>query len=573
VIAPGPDRVARFKLLASAIAGQLVDVGSAPPGTPAWTDGVTIFIDGEANPGIQLRSLTVQAALLGADSLNREVVARLGRRPSVCRRYLAVEAHRALASLEAVVPTPVRGLIDRSIAMRSDSPAESLAVATSSEVLSDPPAVFGVIRPRQICAAPGGSIGGLVANRQPSLQRMVVRQELNDAAIADELSVDVFSSPVGGRGLIGRLFRRMLGQARSPGHGRPSADAPTHSTRYAGPATGAGLLATGKAAALDRGPGLRHHGFSYPEWDVYGRRYRLDWCKVIEIEPSNSSPPFTVPNLEGLRRPLARLGLELERRHRQMQGDDIDIDAAVESRVEVLAGSVPDEAVYLDSLRCGRDLAVLLLLDVSGSAGEPGVTGATVHDHQRSAAAALTMTLYDLGDRVALYGFRSHGRSSVEVLPIKQFDGGLDNRVLGRIAGLAPGAYTRLGAAIRHGGAVIERDGGTARRLLVVLSDGFAYDHGYEGAYAEADARRALVEVRRRGIGCLCLSIAGGTDVAALSRVFGTAAHATIPRGDQLASVVGPLFQSALRSAEVQRHIAQRRERTEERLKIEGKLA
>ncbi len=71
-------------------------------------------------------------------------------------------------------------------------------------------------------------------------------------------------------------------------------------------------------------------------------------------------------------RPLARLGLGLHRRHRQSQGDDIDIDAAIEARVEVRAGAVPDEAVYLDSLRARRDLSVLLLLDVSGSAARAG---------------------------------------------------------------------------------------------------------------------------------------------------------------------------------------------------------
>ena len=69
----------------------------------------------------------------------------------------------------------------------------------------------------------------------------------------------------------------------------------------------------------------------------------------------------------------------------------------------------------------------------------------------------------------------------------------------------------------------------------VVLSDGLAYDHGYEGRYGEADARRALTEARRRGIGCLCLSV--GTDVAepeALRRVFGSAAHAMLSRPEDL---------------------------------------
>jgi nitric oxide reductase activation protein len=315
-------------------------------------------------------------------------------------------------------------------------------------------------------------------------------------------------------------------------------------------------------------------GATYPEWDVFQRRYRHDWCSVVEVDPSvDAGVALALPDAHALRRPLARLGMDLERRHRQLQGDDIDVDAAVEARVELVAGSAPDEAIYVDSVRARRDLAVLILLDVSGSAGEPSATGVPVHEHQRAAAAALMVALHELGDRVALYAFRSHGRAAVNVLPVKRFDDGLDANVLARLGGLIPGAYTRVGAAIRHGAWTLERGGGTARRLLVVLSDGFAYDHGYEGAYGEADARRALAEARRRGTACLCLSIGAGADPDALRRVFGTAAHASIPRPEQLANVVGPLFRSALRSAEVQRTLSQRNERTRERLEIERRTA
>jgi nitric oxide reductase activation protein len=103
----------------------------------------------------------------------------------------------------------------------------------------------------------------------------------------------------------------------------------------------------------------------------------------------------------------------------------------------------------------------------------------------------------------------------------------------------------------------------------VVISDGFAYDHGYEGRYGEADARRALVEARRRGVGCLCLSVGADTDVAALRRVFGGAAHAVIPATEQLPNLVGPLFRAALQSAEAQRRVFQRKERATELIEIE----
>ena len=161
------------------------------------------------------------------------------------------------------------------------------------------------------------------------------------------------------------------------------------------------------------------------------------------------------------------------------------------------AGCTAHDAVYVDALRRRRDLSALVLLDVSGSAGEPGVNGAPVHQVQRSVAAALTQVLHGLGDRVALYGFRSNGRSAVHVLRVKRFDEALGDAAMRRLGALTPGAYTRLGAAIRHGTAVLQRDAGTAQRLLIVISDGFAYDHGYERAYGEADSRRALR--RKRG--------------------------------------------------------------------------
>jgi nitric oxide reductase NorD protein len=174
---------------------------------------------------------------------------------------------------------------------------------------------------------------------------------------------------------------------------------------------------------------------------------------------------------------------------------------------------------------------------------------------------------------VALYAFNSQGRRAVHVTRVKGFDDQLDGRAVRRLGGLVPGAYTRLGAAIRHGGTVLEERGGTSRRLLLVLSDGFAYDHGYEGPYGEADARRALSEVRRRGTGCLCLSVGSATDPAALGRVFGTAAHATIPTPEQLPGLIGPLLRAALHSAEAQRRVFERKERTRVRVELDRRMS
>ena len=142
------------------------------------------------------------------------------------------------------------------------------------------------------------------------------------------------------------------------------------------------------------------------------------------------------------------------------------------------------------------------------------------------------------------------------MVPVKRFDDGLDSAVMSRLHSLIPGAYSRLGAAIRHGSTILVERSGTSRRLLVVLSDGLAYDHDYEPAYGAADARQALKEARRDGVGCLCMSVGANTDTDVLRRVFGSAAFATIPRPNQLGQMIGPLFRSALRAAEVQRRVA-----------------
>ena len=550
----GPQRLA---LLASALAGRTVAVASGEPGEPAWTDGITVFVDAAEPPNRQLEAVTVQASLLAGGGLAPDVMRKLGRRSAVARKYLAVEGHRALAANEELLPYSVRSIIDLDIATRAGSPDDSLAIALRDK-FDPPPPSFGMIKPRNLLAAQANITqaegeAGHVPRRDPPNDLA----ELEDADDVDADIVDPFSSPVGGGGSIGKLLQRMLSRVRQlNGSGPPGADTPTHRSRDG--IRGAGMVTSTSTppSEVDDAEDSDADGRKYPEWDVERKRYKPDWCTVHETEPTiKQGRKMERPDVHALRRPLTRLGIGLDRCHRQAQGDDIDVDAAVEARVELLAGSAPDEAVYLDNLRRRRDLAVLVLLDVSGSSAEAGTFGQTVHEQQRAAAAALTIALHELGDRIALYAYQSQGRSAVHMLPVKRFDDNLDALVMQRLGSLTPGAYSRLGAAIRHGTSVMTEKAGTSRRLLVVLSDGLAYDHGYERVYGAADARRALAEARRQGIGCLCLTIGAATDAGELRNVFGSAAHASIPKPRQLADVIGPLFRAALRTADLRRRV------------------
>jgi nitric oxide reductase NorD protein len=560
------DRLQALGMFASAVAGRPVAVAELQPGEPPWSDGQTIYVDADARPRAKLEALkaiAVQASMIAAGSLDPDVVRHLVRHPRLATRYLAVEGHRALVTGSRLLPGILESVGNRDIASRSDSPAASLRIAEGREAIDDPAPEFGVIRAAKVLAACSRAAKQRDHAEPGHVPRGSGAKELEefDGAIDDSDDPDMFTSPVGGGGFIGKWLKKMLSSARKTGSGGgpPGADTPTHRTNSANRGLHAvsSLASTSSEHITDHRALTPADGVTYPEWDATRKSYRLAWCTVREVEPKiEASATQAIDDAVSLRRPLSRLGMGLHRRHRQPQGDDIDIDAAVEARVEVLAGSVPDEAVYLDSLRRRRDLSVLLLLDVSGSAAEPGTVGRTVHEQQRAAVANLTVALHDLGDRVALYAYYSQGRRAVSVVPVKRFDDHLDSRVMKRLNSLEPGAYSRLGAAIRHGSAVLEARGGTSRRLLVVLSDGLAYDQGYERAYGAADARRALVEARRRGTGCVCLTIGAGTDVQSLRRVFGSTAHATIARPDQLAGVIGPLFRSALRSAEVRRRVS-----------------
>jgi hypothetical protein len=562
-MADGVDlgRFRGLEMLASALAGRGVAVTLAEPGEQPWTDGQSVFVDLSAGTGELLKAVAVQASLIAAGSLAPDVVEAMARHPRLAKRYLAVEAHRALIENEALLPGVLGTLADYPVGRRSDSAATSLAIAQGKDRLVEPPEVFGVLKPKKVLAASARAAQqvdhetpGHAPRRQNVAQEL---EELDDGEVDDTDDPDLFSSPVGGGGFIGKWLKKMLSSARKTGSGGgpPGADSPTHRINSA--KRGVNAVSSLAAASSEEGADIDAVGFTYPEWDAQRKAYRPAWCTVREVEPTvKASAAQTIDSAIGVRRPLARLGMGLHRRHRQPQGDDIDIDAAIEARVEVRVGSVPDEAVYVDSLRRRRDLSVLLLLDVSGSTAEPGSQGRTVHQQQREAVANLAVALHDLGDRVALYAYFSHGRKDVTMLPVKRFDDHLDARVSKRLNSLEPGAYSRLGAAIRHGSSVLEARGGTSRRLLVVVSDGLAYDHGYERGYGAADSRRALTEARRRGTGCVCLTVGAATDAPSLRAVFGSAAHAMVGRPEQMAGVIGPLFRSALRAAEAKRKIA-----------------
>jgi len=143
-----------------------------------------------------------------------------------------------------------------------------------------------------------------------------------------------------------------------------------------------------------------------------------------------------------------------------------------------------------------------LMVDMSGS------TRGWVNDAEREALILLSEALEALGDRYAIYGFSGTTRKRCEVYRIKPFEQAYDEDVRGRISGIRPQDYTRMGAAIRHVSKVL-RDVDARTKLLVTLSDGKPedYDGYYRGEYGIEDTRQALFEARRDGVHPYCITI------------------------------------------------------------------
>ena len=538
-----PSSPDRFRLLATHVAGRSVDVALVGHGAAAFTDGLVIYTSaGDA----QREQVLVQSALLGAGSLAPHMVKSLRGRPALARRYLALEGRRVLADLARTLPLAA-GL---GIEGPTSSSAESMEIASGRMPVEPPPEWFGVIKPSRLLSSMPGP-GSPATNQDLQLRISANAAEDEDEQQDESKILKLFEAPIGSRMLV-NFFSQLFGGSRSQGDDAAGAELQPGSARRVHQAgVDARPLPTPIRFTDDDNPGavVGVGGARYPEWDVNRKRYRPDWCRVIDFPLTSAADmsAATVVRDDVLRRRLSRVGLGRKVLRARSDGDELDTEALIDLYVDLRSGHSPPEHVYLERRKLARELGVLILLDASGSATDTGPDGLAVHEHQRRAAATMAATLEELGDRVAVYAFRSEGRRAVQLPAIKTFDQRFGVGGRARLNQLHPSGYTRLGAAIRGAGEILKAQAGTPNRLLVVLSDGFPYDDGYEGRYAEADSRKALEELRMDGVACLCLSIGSGTSVDALERVFGSAGHASGATLGQLSPKMDELFLGSLR--------------------------
>jgi nitric oxide reductase activation protein len=382
-------------------------------------------------------------------------------------------------------------------------------------------------------------------------------EETEDEEEGEESRIlKLFEAPVSSSQALSDFLRKLFGSSRSADENAPGGELRVGSARRAHAAgPNARPLPTRIRFTDDGRPGaaVGVAGALHPEWNVHHDRYRPDWCRVIDF-PATTAADVSAAGIardDVLKRRLSRIGLGPKLLRRRPDGDEVDVEALIEMAIDLRSGYSPPEHVYLESRKLARDLGVLILLDASGSGTDTDPDGLAVHDHQRRATATLAATLEELGDRVAVYAFRSQSRHAVHLMGIKTFDQRFGALGRARLNHLQPSGYTRLGAGIRGAGEILKSEAGTPNRLLLILSDGFPYDDGYEGRYAEADTYKALEELRADGVACLCLSIGGAVDGDALERTFGSASFASGATLADLSPRMDELFLSSLRELAV----------------------
>jgi nitric oxide reductase NorD protein len=294
---------------------------------------------------------------------------------------------------------------------------------------------------------------------------------------------------------------------------------------------------------------------AYPEWDWRAQAYRDPGATVRIVESPPGPAAWVEDVLERHRGLLALVRRHFEMLHarritlrRQPDGDDIDLDACVAALADLRAGARLPDGLYQLCRPQRRDLAILLLIDASGSTDGWVSAHRRVIDVEREALLLVCLALKELAEPYAVQAFSGEGPHAVTIREVKRFDETFDSACALRIAALEPDRYTRAGAALRHATATLMQMP-AHHRLLILLSDGKPNDvDHYQGRYGVEDMQRAVAEAKLCGIFPFCLTI-DRQAAEYLPRVFGPSQYAMLPRPELLPTVLLDWMRRLLRDA------------------------
>lgn len=253
-------------------------------------------------------------------------------------------------------------------------------------------------------------------------------------------------------------------------------------------------------------------GILLPEWDYRRQTLVPDHC-CLQVMIADQAQPAELPShlsrlARGLKRQFEQLQVQRQWRHRQPEGDELELERWINWKAEHQQSQASEpEQMFKSFSQQGRELSCLVLADLSLSTDAWIDNSQRVIDVIRDSLQVLAEALSGGRDRFALYGFSSRRREHVRFHVLKNFNEAYGAQVRGRLQALKPGYYTRMGAAIRQASKILVNEG-SSRKVLLILSDGKPNDlDHYEGRYGVEDTRMALLEARRLGLHPFCVTI------------------------------------------------------------------
>ena len=285
-------------------------------------------------------------------------------------------------------------------------------------------------------------------------------------------------------------------------------------------------------------------GHLIDEWDYKKDKYLINYVRIkpqltLNVVPIELPKRLrkTVRKIEG---ELDLLELDRIKNDRLPYGDEINIDTWIEYTSHQNK-SMHHQKFYTTFEKKTRDMATLILADVSLST-EGGITqDVRVIDVIKDGLMVFSEALEKLQDKFAIYSFSSLQNKKVYFNIIKNFKDEYSDMIRGRIDSMHPQYYTRLGAAIRESTKILDKQK-NANKLLLIISDGKPNDEDrYDGRYGIEDTKKAIEEVKKKGITPFCLTI----DIDAkeyLAYLFGRNGYAILRDGQKLPKVLPEIY-------------------------------
>ncbi len=250
----------------------------------------------------------------------------------------------------------------------------------------------------------------------------------------------------------------------------------------------------------------------YNEWDYSKKAYKDSFCKVYPILQLKTDSEYYLKTiskkasvLNGLRKMLTNVNNKMQQHQRQSQGDEFDIDATTDMITDVLSKKTPSENIYLSNRKKEKDISILLLLDISLSS-DSYAAGNKIIDVEKQVSILFGEILNEFDIDFSINCFFSKTRNYSTYLTLKDFDEDWQKAKF-KIGAAEPQGYTRIGAALRHSGALLEKRE-SKNKWVIFLSDGKPNDYDkYEGKYGINDVKQALKELKKNQINTYALAI------------------------------------------------------------------